>query len=106
MSIINLNKDSFEEEVLKSDKPVLIDFWATWCHPCRMLAPIIEELAHEIGEQAKICKVDVDTESFIAEDYGIKSIPTVLIFKNKEVVETFVGVKSKENLKQAINKHI
>lgn len=94
---INLNKDNFETEVLKSEKPVLVDFWASWCGPCRMLGPTIEQLSEE-RDDIKVCKLNVDDEEEIAVKYGVMSIPTVIAFKNGEVVNQSVGVVSKERL--------
>ncbi len=94
---INLNKDNFETEVLKSEKPVLVDFWASWCGPCRMLGPTIEQLSEE-RDDIKVCKLNVDEESDIAVKYGVMSIPTVIAFKNGEVVNQSVGVVSKDRL--------
>ncbi len=96
--IVELTKDNFEKEVLKSDVPVLIDFWAVWCGPCKMIAPIVEELAQEYSGKLKVCKLDVDHNREIAGNYGIRSIPTLLIFKNGEVVEQIIGAVSKSHL--------
>ena len=97
MAEIILTKENFENEVLKSDKPVLVDFWATWCGPCKMLAPIIEEIANE-NDSIKVGKVNVDEEQELAVKYGIMSIPTVLAFKDGKLVNTSVGYCSKEKL--------
>lgn len=102
MSEIVITKDNFEEEVLKSDIPVLIDFWASWCAPCRMLAPIIEELAIELEGAVKVGKVNIDDEQALALDYRVVSIPTVLLFKDGEVVKMSIGYKSKEELKEEL----
>ena len=102
MSEIVITKDNFEEEVLKSDIPVLIDFWATWCAPCRMLAPVIEELAIELEGAVKVGKVNIDDEQALALDYRVVSIPTVLLFKDGEVVKMSIGYKSKEELKEEL----
>ncbi len=106
MSEYIFNDANFEAEVLKSEKPVLVDFFATWCGPCRMQAPIIEELAAEIGDKAKIGKMDVDQNPQIAGKYGIMSIPTIMIFKAGEVKETFTGLQTKETLKTALERFI
>ena len=90
-----LNEDNFEAEVLKSKIPVLVDFWATWCGPCKMLAPTIAKIAEEKAGTVKVCKLDVDEEPEIAAKYGISSIPTLKVFKNGEVVRSSVGVQPK-----------
>ena len=94
MAIIEVNKDNFEEEVLKSDKKVLVDFWADWCGPCKMLSPVIDKLAEEL----EVCKVNVDTEPTISIEYNIMSIPTLLVFENCVEVNRSVGLVSKEEV--------
>ena len=103
MSVINLDSKNFEKEVLHSEVPVLIDFWATWCGPCRMMAPVVEEIANEVGEKAKICKVNIDENKELAEKYDVMSIPTFIIIKNGNVVSTIVGVQPKENITKLLN---
>ena len=98
MSAININKNSFQEEVLQSDKPVLVDFWAPWCGPCRMLAPAVAQIAEEYEGKAKVCKVNVDDEPELAGRFGIVSIPTVLVFKNGQLSDTLVGLRPKAEL--------
>ena len=97
MSVLHVNQESFEKIIHESTKPVLVDFWATWCGPCRMLAPVLEEVAEE-RQDVTVCKVDVDEERELALEYGISSIPTLLVFKNGEVVKKSIGVISKEEM--------
>lgn len=105
-NILNVNDLDFEKEVLKADVPVLVDFWAAWCSPCRMQAPILNELASEIVGKAKICKVNVDEAESLAIKYGINSIPTLLVFKNSAIVEKSVGLTSKGELSAMLIKHV
>ena len=95
---IELTNNNFQEIVMKSDKPVLVDFWAEWCGPCRMVGPIVNELATDFEGRAVVGKVDVDSENEIAAQFGIRNIPTLLIFKNGEVVDKQVGVAAKNIL--------
>lgn len=97
MSVITLTKNNFEDEVLNSDVPVLVDFWASWCGPCRMISPIIEEIAAE-ENGIKVGKVNVDDEPELASTYNIMSIPTIMVFKNGEVVNVAVGARPKSTL--------
>ncbi|MFV0365700.1 MAG: thioredoxin [Mangrovibacterium sp.] len=100
---IEVTEANFEEVVLKSDKPVLVDFWAEWCGPCRMIAPIVEELSHDYEGKALVVKVDVDNASEISMKYGIRNIPTLLILKNGEVVDKHVGAVQKSALAAKID---
>ena len=94
MSAIQVNKDNFQEVVLNSDKPVLVDFWASWCGPCRMVAPVLEEIANERSD-VKVCKINVDEEPELAGRYNVMSIPTLMVFKDGQVVNKSVGLVPK-----------
>ena len=96
--ITHASKESFEEDVLKSDRPVLVDYWAEWCGPCKMIAPILEEIADEYGDRVKVVKVNVDENQDTAARYGIRGIPTLMLFKNGDVEATKVGALSKSQL--------
>lgn len=104
MSDITVTDKDFEEKVLKSDKPVLVDFWADWCGPCKMLAPIIEEVAKESGGKITVAKLDVDANQQMAQKYNILSIPTVILFDKGEPKSQFIGVQPKERYMEEINK--
>jgi thioredoxin 1 len=106
MALVHITDDNFEKEVLESTEPVLIDFWAVWCGPCRMIAPVVEELASEYEGKAKIGKLDVDSNPMVASKYGIRSIPTLLIFKDGKVVEQIVGAVPKQKLVSALESQI
>lgn len=95
--ITNITKDNFEEEVLKSEKPVLVDFWAAWCGPCKMIAPEVEQIAME-RDDIKVCKVNVDEEGELSIRYGVMSIPTLLIFKDGQLADTAIGYRKKDEI--------
>lgn len=99
---VNLTNENFEEEVLKSEKPVLVDFWATWCGPCKMIAPVISEIAEEYKDKVKVGKVNVDDAKELAVRYQISSIPTLMLFKNGEIVNISVGFHSKSEIEKMI----
>lgn len=99
---ITLTKENFENEVLRSDKPVLVDFWASWCGPCMMLAPIVEEIAKENKADIKVGKVNVDEQSSLAREYNIMSIPAVMVFKDGKITNTSVGFKPKSEIEKLL----
>ena len=100
MAEIILNKDNFEKEVLSSDIPVLVDFWATWCGPCRMVAPIVSEIAEKYAGKIKVCKCEVDENPALAENFGIDAIPCLIYFKNGEEKERIVGLRTLEEIEK------
>lgn len=102
MAIVNLTRNNFKTEVMDSNKTVLIDFWASWCGPCRMMSPIIDEIADEVSD-VKVCKVNVDEASDLASMFGIESIPTLIVIKNGQAVNKSVGLISKDNVLKLIN---
>jgi thioredoxin 1 len=105
-NVIILTESNWHAEVINSDKPVLVDFWAPWCGPCRIIAPIIEELADEFAGKVKVGKLNTDENPNIAMQYGIRAIPTLMLFKNGEVVDTRIGVQPKEAIRQMLLSHI
>lgn len=105
-NVIEFTDDNFQTEVQESSQPVLVDFWAPWCGPCRMIAPTITELAGEYSGKARVGKLNTDDNPKVASSLGISAIPTVLLFKGGEIVERFVGVQQKSKMSQAIDKHL
>lgn len=105
-AVFEFTDANFQSEAMDSDQPVLVDFWAEWCGPCRMLTPVIDELAEDYAGRAKIGKVDVDANREVAAKFSIMSIPTIIVLKNGEVVKKFVGVSSKADLAAAIDENI
>src|SRR5438094_419698 len=98
--------DNFQNEVLKSDTPVLVDFWAEWCGPCKMIAPLVDELAKKYEGKLRVGKLDVDSQANIPQLYGIQGIPTLILFKNGQAVQQIVGFRSKDQLDAAVAKHL
>ncbi len=106
MKPVEVNDANFQTEVISSDKPVLVDFWAVWCGPCKMIAPIVEEMAKEFDGKLKVTKMDVDANPRTAMQYGIRSIPTLMIFKGGQVVEQIVGAVPKRHLQDKLTPHL
>ena len=106
MKTLQVDDANFSAEVLKSDKPVLVDFWAVWCGPCKMIAPVVEEIANEMDGKLKVTKMDVDANPQTAMQFGIRSIPTLLIFKGGQVVEQIVGAVPKRHLIDKLTPHL
>ena len=104
--VLEVSNDNFESEVVNSEKPVLVDFWAEWCGPCKQIAPVVEEIAGDHSDKLKVCKMDVDVNRETAVQFGIRSIPTLLIFKNGEVAGSQIGAVSKQQLLEFIQAEI
>ena len=104
MSVIKITSKNFEEEVSKSELPVLLDFWASWCGPCRMVSPIVDEVANELEGKAKVGKINVDEEQELAQAFSIMSIPTLVVINNGKLVNQLVGVRSKQEIIEIIEK--
>jgi len=106
MSIQHITDATFEQEVLQSDAPVLVDYWAEWCGPCKMIAPILDEVARDYGDKIRVVKVNVDDNQAIPSKYGIRGIPTLMLFRNGAVVDTKVGALSKSQLTVFLDSHL
>ena len=106
MATVKVNDENFDTEVLKSSKPTLVDFWAEWCGPCKMIAPSVEKISEEYSDKLKVGKLDVDSNPNISSTFGIRSIPTLLIFKNGAPVDQIVGAVSKEVIASKVDNHI
>ena len=105
-NIVTLTTGNFDDETKKADSPILVDFWAEWCGPCRMVAPVLDQIAADYKGKARIGKVNVDEHSALAARYGVQSIPTLLLFKQGKVVEQYIGAASKDVLSKLIDKHL
>ena len=103
-NIVSLTKENFAQEVLKSPVPVLVDFWAEWCGPCKMIAPVLDELADEYAGRVKIGKVNIDLEQSLGGEYGVRTIPTLLLFHNGQIADQIVGLRSKRDLKASFDR--
>ena len=101
--LINLNKESFEKVTSSKDKTLIIDFWAPWCGPCKALSPVLEELSSEMSDSVEVYKVNVDDNTELAQEHGVQSIPTLLVYKNGSLSETIVGLKTKDELIDIVN---
>lgn len=105
-NILTLTNGNFDEETKRAESPILVDFWAEWCGPCRMVAPVLEQLAADYKGKARVGKVNVDEHSGIASRYGVQSIPTLLLFKQGKVVEQYIGATTREVLSKLLDKHL
>ena len=103
-SIVTLTQENFSQQVLQSPAPVLVDFWAEWCGPCKMIAPLLDELADEYDGKVKIGKVNIDEQQHLAAEYGVRAIPTLLVFHNGQVTDQLVGARSKRDLKASLDR--
>ncbi len=105
-TILTLNEDNFDEHVAKTDGPILVDFWASWCGPCKIIAPRLVELAEEMKGQAHVAKIDVDQNGDLANRFGIRSIPTLMVFKDGKIVDQLIGAAPKEQIRRMLEKHV
>lgn len=105
-NVVTITKDNFENEVLKSDVPVLVDFWAVWCGPCKMVSPLIDELADDFAGRAKVGKINVDEQMALAEQFKVMTIPTIMVFKNGEIVDKSVGAKAKADFAKMLESQL
>jgi thioredoxin 1 len=104
--ILTLTEDDFDDRITGSDTPVLVDFWATWCAPCKIIAPALDEIAAEMGDRARVAKVNVDENGDLANRFGIRSIPTLMVFKRGRVVDQMIGAAPKDQIKRMVEKHL
>lgn len=105
-SVLTLDNSNFEQEVLQSQQPVLVDFWATWCGPCIRMSPVIDQVAAENGGKVKVAKLDIDDAPEVAETYGVSAVPTLIVFKNGQEVDRMLGAQPKNALQAVLNKHL
>ena len=103
MSVLNVTENNFEQEVLKAEKKVIVDFYADWCGPCKIMSPVIDEIAEELGGKVKVVKVNLDENINLADKYEVMSIPTIIVFNNGQILKTFVGVTPKEQIIESLN---
>ena len=104
--VLNLSDDSFDDEMKKASGPILVDFWAAWCAPCKTIAPCLEQIAHEMAGKATVAKVDVDENGDLSSRFGIRSIPTLIVFKDGRVVDQMIGAAPKEQIRRMLEKHL
>lgn len=105
-SILTLTEDDFDDQITNAETPILVDFWATWCPPCKAIAPSLEQIADEMGGKARVAKVNVDENGDLANRFGIRSIPTLMVFKRGKVVDQMIGAAPKDQIKRMVEKHV